>query len=119
MYTKGEFSEPFREWAKANNLQLKVDEDGLPIVPSSSRKWKDHLFDGFKNGDIGLSVCRDTPLAMTWAVTKLREKGIAPYLRGDCEALFRLSTGQMSSLSAFGFKKRKGPPNPRFKAEAL
>ena|SRR3972149_5311685 len=109
-----EFTEPFRAWAKDLNLRLRLDDDGLPIIPSSSRKWKDHLFDGFKNGDIGLSICRDTPKKTGNVVRRLAKKGLVPYRQGHWEALFRLSPSNLHLLASFGFKKRLGPSNPCF-----
>lgn len=104
---KDKWAVKFKAWAEESRMRLSIDEDGCPIIYTSSRNHhKDHLFDGFNEG-IGLYVTRDTKTKLNNLVKKLEGLGLTLRQKCDWEAIFKLSFEKATQLPLFGFIKKK------------
>lgn len=107
----------FIQWAKNNGLRLQVRSDGneaRPVVPSRSRKFDIHLFDGFKN-HVGLWVGVNGPNKLNRLVRELELMGYQPRNVGFQEAIFLLSKKDALTLAPHFkmFKTAKTPVSGR------
>jgi hypothetical protein len=102
----------FKQFAKSNRLRLKTSEDGYPIVVSRGTKYANcMLYEGFCDDFVGLYVTRDTPSKLTHLVGKLTKMGFTPYVRGDYEALYKVSYNKAWKVANMFNMVMKRPSN--------
>tara|TARA_Y100000593_G_C4275060_1_gene319587 strand:- start:359 stop:772 length:414 start_codon:yes stop_codon:yes gene_type:complete len=81
----------FKAFCTKHNLRYKLDECADPISPTRSKKYDDHLYCTYKQGQIGVFIARETVRHYNYTKKKLLAMGCEVRQDGDTEGTFYVS----------------------------